>query len=491
MIFNDLIALVPDVNTPIDEVRKAFFSSEVSVEDKKTFIEFLLSEGRFYQLGEIMLGGRIVKEYGNSDFISKQQSDEQSLQSRYFNLYMDIIKECGVSIDKVMPMFFAAPGAPADSLLRGWTGAIEGYFYKMATKNFEQAESYIFRFDENLRFVHILIKLDRKNTLEKLIELALSGGNISKTSAKKFLLAYKNEVFEYVRQHYNDLKIPERKEAVKLLQLFKNDPTISRYIDEVGVTETGFSVAKTLEGDVAPPVKKRNFSDLNFFYDAMVVGTPLSLDEFNELIDDAFNSEIAESLIFSVYIGGNLSSMVVVDNGEILDLNNSPIKLNPDSIIKVMHPVELSGKFAYLKQLQIVQPIEQLKRQVFLPSENDKVYNCCERLSGTIAAAPLLKNNIKTYGFKILNKDNDGICHQVGLEREGILCVLNFSPLDLTNPINKLVTAAEVKFYSYDDVIKLSSQIFVDGVTVYPIAKIEPRLFSEFLNSLYELLGCK
>ncbi|MDE7395617.1 MAG: DUF4132 domain-containing protein, partial [Clostridiales bacterium] len=228
----------------------------------------------------------------------------------------------------------------------------------------------------------------------------------------------------------------------------------------------------------------------DYLYNAMVEGTEFSRDFFlHTLCLPPFTA--SEQLFFSVYCDKMLTEIVMVDGGRVLNLQNEPIELAKGCTVRVLHPVELNAKTAYLQRLNIEQPFEQICRRVYLPSDADRRSNGCMNVAGRLVTVRAFNKNRRKTGFKILNRDQDGLCTQVGLSREGILCVLNLAPIDMkVAPLDSFVQARAVWFYDEQQVIRFGGKRFTDGVSPLSVSEIPLRVFSEFMYSVYELMGC-
>lgn len=306
---------------------------------------------------------------------------------------------------------------------------------------------------------------------------------------------YKQEVYAYVRDVYDSLKTENRVAAVRLLLLFKNDAQVGDYLRDILHTEKSKSVRKLLQSgksQQATPALTDTKQVVRFFYNAMVRGTSVSQEEFlyGWILPPC--AQVADSLFFGIYVADALYAIAVVDNGKVFDLSNMPLTLPQNCRVKVLHPAELTAKTEFLTRLNITQPFEQIKRKVYLPSAEDRQRNSCFGVAGSMVKAGDFKNAMRKNGFRVLNRDRDGVCGQVGVCRDGIWCVLNivpivFAAIDSAHPI----LAQFVRFYDDKNVIKLGGQVFVEGVAPLAIAQIDPRMFSEFMYSVYELMGCR
>lgn len=311
-----------------------------------------------------------------------------------------------------------------------------------------------------------------------------------------------SEESNLIEQDLLEIEIPKKEEQVEKKKQRNKIDSVRINMDSMLVPkveqvercprELGKAVTRTLT-----KIKKEIEHKKNIFIENMVMGESITLCEFlDTVLNDPINSLIASSLFFSIYKNENLLEIVVVDKCKILDLDNNEIEfLDTDlelKTIRVLHPIEISSKYSFIKQLNITQPIEQIARKVFYLKDDEKKSNCVERFKGSVIPARDFISNMRNNKFKILNKDIDGVFSSVGILRKDIMCVLEFSKVtqDSTD-LTRNVTVGDVKFYNYADLIKLNSQIYTDGVPLVSLSQIEKRDFSEFLYSITALLGAK
>ncbi len=463
-----------------------FFSS--STPARKELLEYLLDKRAYEQVCKLIHYGHIVKQYRVSDYVMHREGNKFDIEAAYFSLLTDIVFECNISDDKMIPLIFATATAKKEELLRGWEHAARVYLTKIAYKNFEYAFDNLIKYDKKLQFLSVLTKVDRAHAVNKMLELALFGKNFDKTALRKFLRDYENDVIAYIKPIYHDLKAYQRESAVRLLLLYKNSVPAAMLIGELCELEKSKTVLKLIEKDFSVKSDESGTIDdpTEFFFDAMINGRAFSYDAFMQLITDVPYREVAEQLFFAIYNAQRIIDLFVVDNGRINDLNNQPIKLAHDCAIKVLHPIEIPLKYAFIKQLNVTQPFNQLNRRIFETPTGARYTNSA--LKGTLIKAGSLKRNFSKYGFKILNRDIDGICTQAGVLRNEILCVINFTPTDFIDK-ELLLTIGDVQFYSYAETVKLNGRIYVDGVPICSAGKILPLDYSELMHCVYEAVG--
>lgn len=471
----------------LKEVGRALFTGAF---DTGAFITAMLDAEAYTALAEVMSCGFISKQYKDSDFVSSVSGD-LTIGGRYFDLFMELCAEYGVPLSKILPVLFV--DAPAGSALKSWSKAIDVWLVKRAYANFGEVADWLAAYDTHTVRYDALLISDRAKTTDLLLDKLIHGKNVNKTRIRKFFLEHKIDVFPTLKATYDGADAKTREAVVRVLLLYKNDARVSLFLDNVYELDKSVTVRRLFEKDrsaierAAPLPGAKELQKT--FYEAMVSGKSVSAAEFKRKLSDKDYAAVAGELFFSVYQGGTMTDIVIVDNGKILDLDNRPKELDGNLCVKVFHPVELTSKYAYLRQLNIEQPFEQIHRSVYVPTDEEKQYNTCRRLKGTIMRAAEFKKAVREGGFKVLNKNIDEETSQAGKVRGGILCVLDYLPVNLNQP-GRTVTAGEIRFYDYKDVVKLNGQMYTDGVPLYPIARLPERMFSEFIHNIYEVLGC-
>ncbi len=502
MTYTQMIALLPEKDSPVEPAGRGFFSAQTANNDRKRLLEFLLDECRYGQLFKLMycghINGHVNMQNSSADYVAVT-SGKTNINTRYFSLFMQLASDCGIAEERLVPFMYCVATANKQSELRAWQVSAERFLTKIAKTDYEKAWKYLTTHDLDFKFASILISVDKERALKDLTELAVLGKGVNKVALRNFLRVYKREVFSIVRPMYGELKNEGKITATRLLLSFKNDADVLEFLRELYETEKSKSVRALLESSLFAGRKIKEEKDCDgkkvassLLYDAMVHGTSITCEEFFSKWLMPPYLKIAESLFFSVYENGFMRGIVIVDEGKVLDLDNEPYELPSGCEIKVLHPVELNSSTEYLRRLDIEQPFPQIKRKMYFPTDEDKRSNCCLGLAGTVLGAGKFKAGMKKLGFKPLNRNADGFCSQVGLSRNGILCVLAIAPLDFSTVGDDYsVQAQGVRFYAEKDVIRLGGQRFVDGVAPFSVSRMDSRAFSEFMYAVYELMGCR
>lgn len=469
----------------LQEIGRAFFSTPLDRKSTCEFITALLEKGAYEKLAEIFSQGFISKQYSDRDYLSK--SFASTLEQRYFDLFIDTCERCFVDRKALYPMLAAA--FSSKGVLGGWRNAIRLYFVKVAYADYDRAEAVFAQYDEGFDLYPILFHVDPQRAEDAVLNLLLYKKNVNKTVIRRYLLENKIDILPKIISMYSGASAKQKESLVRLLLIYKNDTRASRFLDRLYKTETSKTVRKLLERDrIAKAGKTGMRGYRERFFNMMLSGERMPFDAFLKAIQTEDGGRVASTLFFTHYRSSGVR-IVIVDQGRVLDLENRPLDI-VEGEFGVLHPADLSARYEFLKQLNIRQSFEQIRRDVYLPSAEEKAYRVCKRFNGTVITQGALRSGIRKYGFRLMNHTRSGIYTQVGLLREGVLCVTEFSSTDFKQP-EKAVSIGDVRFYRYSDVIKLAGSWYVEGVRPCEIELLPPRLFSEFLYGIYALLRCK
>ncbi|MDE6397774.1 MAG: DUF4132 domain-containing protein, partial [Clostridiales bacterium] len=397
--------------------------------------------------------------------------------------------------ENYVPMIIVAATSDKTGALRAWQHTAEQFLTKLARNDYNRAWEYLRKADPDFRLAAILLQVDTDRAVRDLIDLAVFEKGVNKVALRNVLRGYKAEVFAYIRPLYATLKTDNRVNAVRLLTLFRNDADVMQFLREMMQAEKAKKVLAIVQGQNTQKTLRVKNPDrkeiVEYFQSAMIYGVAATRERFlNELIKPPY-TEVAESLFYGVYINDLLQNIVIVDRGRVLDIENRDVTLPQECTVKVLHPVELTSKTEFLKRLNITQPFAQIKRRVFVPSADDIQRGGCFGISGTVISLNDFVANMRKCGFRALSRDEDNMCSRVGLARGEILCVLRIAPVDLSAKANVSVQAQCVHFYAEKDVVRLGGKRYVEGVAPSNPSVLDPRAFSEFMYSVYDLMGCK
>ena len=481
------------------EVGRAFFS-QISDNERRELLEKLLREQNYELIVAIVYCGYINAKSGvnstSTDYISRK-GGKVNIDSRYFELFSNLARECGINEIKLLPMYLACADSSKRSVLRVWqASALRQIRCLAADPEYAQTvRSFIRENDRNFVLAPLVVEVYGQSALNEYIELGVFGKGINKVALRNFLRSYDSEVLKYVTSSYDELKSAEKVAAVRLLLPQKNASEVSAFLRSVAESETSKSVLKLLSAPKMPSTRKGGRIEggkvKTYFYDLMVSGNQIDVGDLIKNITKPEFSEVADQLFFSLYEGGVFRKLFVTDKGKILDLDGREFKLPLGAYVKVTHPVELTGATEHIKRWEIDQPFLQIRRKIYAPSEMDVRTSSYGEIVGTTVSAEKFTAGMRSLGFRVLSYGNGGVFDRVGLKRGGVWCVLTISPIDTLHKKEGSVQAQCVRFYGDKDVIKLGHSVIVDDVTPLALSGIDARTFSEFIYSVYKLMGCE
>lgn len=520
------------------QVGHLFFSDRSRNEnDTKEFITALLKSGAYEPLAAAMSSG-CIDDDSRSEYIPNKKPLGR-LSDRRFRTFMELVESSGVDMELVYPMMFAAFDAPKDSYLYSFVGGIDAFFTRFTYEDYDAAASVIHRYDGKLKCLSALMAADRQRTVELILTQLLYGKQVNKAAMRKYLLSKRADIVPELCSLYVGAKVKEKEAIVRLLLLYKSDPRAKEFLSYLENSENSLVVRKLLDKDCGRGSRKASSAfDASFLpkeieidgekyefvlsTDGKVSAVPdarkKEVTAHKKKIEKAFKAVIADceramednrripssefaerikndwifaftasSLLFSVYKNGIMSDIVVVENGEIRDLDNKKRELSADESVAVSHPAEWEY-YEFLKTLDVKQPFEQIRRNAYVPTESERKYDFGIRVGGRVMPAEKFKTALKSGGFKLLNKNRYDESSSAGKTRCGFTCVIEFEPTNFKNP-SKLVAMGKIYFYRYADLIKLGGQTYTEGVSVCPIRSVPAIIFSEFIRDVFAVLG--
>ena len=473
------------------ELGRAFFS-QISDIERKQLLEKMLEEKKFELILAIAYCGHVSASSDRPD-----RSYKAGINARYFKLFSSVVSECGIEVGRVFPLYFACASSKANSPLAVWRGLSIGRIRELATvPEYSKAVcEFIRKNDCNFVLAPLTVEVFGESALNEYIELAVFGKGINKVALRNFLRSYAAETLDFVKSAYPKMKSSEKVAAVRLLLSVKNADEVEEYLSEVKKTESLKSVLKLFslpENSGEAYGGEFESSKLKaYFYDMMVSGKQIGTRDFMKNLARPEFSELSDQLFFSLYEGGEFLRLFVTDGGKIFDIYGAEIILPEHGGVKVTHPVELNRESAQVTRWNITQPFVQIRRKVYAPSDADVGKSSYGEIEGITVTAERFTANMRSLGFRVLNYGSGGTFDYVGLKRDGIWCVLFITPMETAHKTEGSVMAQCVRFYDDKDIIRLGHNLFVDGVTPLALDRIDARAFSEFIYSVYKLMGCE
>ena len=522
----------------LTEVGREFFTGARSEEETRSFLTALLERAEYENLATVMSSGCIDKHTASSYL--PVGGGNRRVSDRYFAVFIELVEKSGVDMELVWPMFFAAFDAPKDGYLYSFAGGIDGYFKRYAYADYDSAVDVVRRWDRKYKCLSTLMEVDRARTLDIVLDVLIYGKNANKTALRKYLMEKRIDIVPALCNEYIRSSVKAKEGIVRLLLLYKGDPRADRFLGEIERSEKSLVIKKLIDRDRGKGLTKSGFGaeagkdcgissvvnvggseytvalTKDFSVEVSTVPYPkvVRAEEENlrkrlkkvcreceaamsenarwesalflkRLESDKMFAAVASSLLFTAYNDGGMSDIIIVEDGEIRDLDNNKRALS-ESEVAVSHPTEWE-RFGFLHGLDVVQPFAQVGREVFVPTDAEKSYNSCGRLKGRVMPAGDFKESLSKHGYKLLNKNRYDESDCAGKLRGDVMCVLEFDPTNFAEP-DRLIAMGNVRFYRYADLIKLGGQIYTDGVKPFPVQLLSGILFSEFLRDVFEVI---
>jgi len=485
----ELIERIKNKSITADAAGRAYFSQNASDAETHAFFDAYLDESRHEELAAAIHAGFISKEYSHGDYLTARVGALE-LDARYFNLLLETAVSADFSEEKLAPLFAACFAARPGTVLSAWRKPAEAYLLNAAYRDYERVLNLLTAYDPFYEAYGVLMQADRKRTEEILIHRLLYGKNVRKSAIRKLLLRYRIDISQFF-EGFAAQPPPMREAVVRLALLYKNDAKASVFLKNAAAFEPLSTIRRLIIGSYVSKAGTGAVWTIGDFEKMMVGGNTFSAPEFQKKLDtDPVFSAIASDLFFSVYVSNGLNNIVIVHNGVVCDLENVPVTLPDSSVVGVLHPLELPERFSYLRRLSMVQPFPQVCRPIFVPTQYELTSNVVSRLGGTVISAGAFKKNLKKAGGKLLYGSLDNAFDRVSVFMGDAACVLEFSPVDFSDP-KQTVILGNARFYFAGDFISVHGKYYIEGVPPARTRDISPRMFSEFLYTLYRVGNVK
>ncbi|MDE7394652.1 MAG: hypothetical protein K2M95_00845, partial [Clostridiales bacterium] len=236
-----MIEALTNENAPVEATGRIFFLPQTPIAEKKALLAFLIKEKRFEQLYALFACANLNARHANAEPLAFKGEDV-SLEGRYFYLFADQAKKCGMKEEETAVVAIAALRADKTSVLSFWRAAATSYLKWFGYESYARAWACFCKYDPDFRHADILLEVDRDRTLDELLKSAVFGRGVRKTALRGILRGYKTEVYDYVRTIYATLKTDERASAVRLLLPLKNDVAVGELLREIERAEKAESI---------------------------------------------------------------------------------------------------------------------------------------------------------------------------------------------------------------------------------------------------------
>ncbi|MDE7464591.1 MAG: DUF4132 domain-containing protein [Clostridiales bacterium] len=399
-----------------------------------------------------------------------------SFDKRYLDLFLRLCQEGAIPEREYIKVLLATGSADKRGELYGWTTAADVYLTRRAGENFELVADYIDKYDKKYTKYGVLIRVDSNAALKRLVATVLYGKNVDKTAIRDVLMDHSGLAEPLMALYYKS-QAKERAAIARLLLLYINDVTVKAFIDDVVAADK----SKTVR-DVLPRDKKtaQKTSPIPFFEQTMANGEMYPLSKWRELFKKSGFAAVADRTFFftSDEFGINV---LVYNEGEFLDMTDTPVPLEPTDLIGVLHPADVPNGCDVLS-LNISQPFKQISRRTFMPPRGGRT---SEVLSGTLIERADFEAAFKKLGFALCGKrsasEKDIALKFCGKYAIGIECDFSAS--------SDTVACGGLLYYLAADVVKLNRTYYVSSASSVPPDSVPKREFSELTLAAYCLFG--
>lgn len=205
----------------------------------------------------------------------------------------------------------------------------------------------------------------------------------------------------------------------------------------------------------------------------------------------------AIGLIWGIYKEETLTgSFRYMEDGSFNTVDEEELELPEDAVIGLIHPIELSKeeRDAWKEQLEdyeIIQPVEQLDRTVYLISEEEAGQKAVERFEGVILNDLSLIGKMQALGWYTGSVQDAGCFYTFYREDGKLGAELHFSGTYIGGQ-NEEVTIEDVRFYPAGT-IERGSYVYdeADDKKALLLEQVPPRYFSEIILQLSKVTASK
>lgn len=171
-------------------------------------------------------------------------------------------------------------------------------------------------------------------------------------------------------------------------------------------------------------------------------------------VDNVIMHRFAEGLIWGVYTQEKLiQSFRYMEDGTFNTVDEEEYIIETNASIGLVHPLELSEEKLeqwkeQIKDYEIIQPVEQLERKIFVISEKEKEAKAVERFSGTIVDEYTIKK-LENWGWNKGDVVDAGGYYEFYKEdfKLGLIVEINHSGLYAGGYMGEDVTIGDTMFY--------------------------------------------
>ena len=213
----------------------------------KNFVEILLATHSYEQLCAF-LNKFFVPNVGDYKYRSVQK--EYSLEERYFDRFVEIIKYCNIQQDLFFPFFMKILKADASSLCINYKEPLKEYL-KIYLKSTQDDLFKYGNFNDSLDGIEYFLQADTNRTIKFIIDSYVDGKNNFLTEIKKLIIKYKQEALNILEAYVNSTNPEISFRAINLLLTFKGEWNIDGYLANIykttQITKVKNLIARELE----------------------------------------------------------------------------------------------------------------------------------------------------------------------------------------------------------------------------------------------------
>ncbi len=409
-------------------------------------------------------------------FGAHEKDYSPSADRRYVDMFVSVCASAGVGEDEYIAVLLAAQYAEKGTALRGWDKAADAYIAVRAGKDFDSVADMLDKHDKKFGKYGVLLSVDKKRATERLMNKVLNGKHIDKTALRNVLMDC-IELADELKELYYTSDAHGRVAVVRLLLLYKGDGSVREFLNTVVKNDKSKSVRALL--DEKPVGKKADA--VGFFENLMTEGKALPYSKWAELFKDAEYAAVADKIFFGMRTDVGATGVFVYNKGYFLDMSDRRIVMSDDSMIFVLHPIEVPAHAQEILSSEIRQPFLQIGRPVFhlLSGEDHGSY----RVFGAMIARDEFDRNFKRCGFVFCDKrsadEKDTAFLKIGEYCMAVQCEMGA----------ETVSGGGILFYSAGDTVRLNRKLYVSQAKPLACRDVPRREFSEFIYAAYRLFG--
>ena len=467
---------------------KEFFNSAFDTKKAQSFLDAFIDSCDLNGLFDAMQYAPVRVGLGAKSFVTNALGIND-LDSGFFNAFVDLSNSIKLDKEKIFKVAVQCFNAQESQKIARWARGSYGYIFDQAHKDFYGVCKMLKHLDTSYKTFAILFNVDAKSTGDYLLNEILYEKNVDKVALRRLLLSYRVDVNYMFGDSFKDNDTKTRLAIVRLALVYKNEPVASRFLKRVAIEDPN-SAIRQLADPSLKLVNEKTFAcvkeELNF---AIATGESTNAKEFtHRLATDTEFKKLAEDLFFCVYKNDQLIEVVVVQDDKVTDLENQGFKLDDSYTIKLLHPVEIPTSAAFIKTLNIRQPLLQLERPSFFVDANECRANIINRLPDTMVSLESFNFAVKRHGFKFICLKEGANLEHVVVSLCGIACVLRFE-LPVLASQNRVVTLKGARFYKESDFVSIRGKQYLEGARPMQIAEVPRRIFSELVYLLMKVGG--